>query len=129
MTSPSLTQVLLVGGGGFLGSVSRYLMSAWVRRVVPETVSLAAGTAAVNVLGCFVIGLLAGLAEHRQLLGPDARTFLVIGLLGGFTTFSSFAYETFTLWREGQALAALINVAAQIVLGLAAAWAGHAVAG
>jgi len=84
------------------------------------------GTLVVNVSGCFLIGLLGGLVETRQLLGPDLRVFLLIGVLGGFTTFSSFAYETLALTRDAEFSRALLNIGAQVVLGLGAAWLGYA---
>ena len=84
------------------------------------------GTLVVNVSGCFLIGLLGGLVESRQMFGPDLRVFLLIGVLGGFTTFSSFAYETLALARDAEFARALLNIAAQLLLGLGAAWFGFA---
>jgi fluoride exporter len=120
-------QVLLVGSGGFAGSAARFIVSGWVYRLVPSA-TLPYGTFAVNILGCFAIGLLGGLAEVQMLLGPSQRVFLLIGVLGGFTTFSTFAFETFGLAQDSELLKALVNVAAQVVGGLCAAWAGFAVA-
>jgi fluoride exporter len=117
--------VLLVGTGGFLGSIGRYLLGGWVHRIVPFA-AFPFGTLVVNALGCLGIGVLGGLADSRQLLGADLRLFLMIGVLGGFTTFSSFAYETLALTRDAEPGRALANVAAQVVLGLAACWAGYA---
>jgi len=101
------------------------------RVLVPGTGALAAfpaGTLVVNVTGSLLIGLLAGLAESRALLGPEARLLLVTGLLGGYTTFSAFSLETLLLLRAGQTATALATVALQVVLGVAAAWAGFALA-
>jgi len=120
-----LRALLLVGAGGCLGSVGRYLLGGWVHRLLPFA-AFPAGTLAVNVLGCLLIGLLGGLMEHRQLLGSDLRLFLLIGVLGGFTTFSSFAYETLALGRDAEPGRALVNVGAQVVLGLVACWLGYA---
>lgn len=122
-----MRQILLVGLGGFLGSVSRYLVAGWTHRLWPLT-TFPVGTLAVNVLGCWLIGLLAGLAEVRQLLGTDARLFLLIGVLGGFTTFSTFAYETLALTRDAEFFRPFANVLLQVVLGLGAAWLGYALA-
>ncbi|MGE0639784.1 MAG: fluoride efflux transporter CrcB [Thermoanaerobaculia bacterium] len=122
-----LRPLLLAGLGGFVGSAGRYLVGGWVHRLVPASL-FPWGTLTVNVLGCLLIGLLAGLAELRQLFGADVRTFLLIGLLGGFTTFSSFAWETLALGRDAGLARAFGNIAAQLVLGLAAAWAGLALA-
>jgi CrcB protein len=117
--------VLLVGAGGFLGSVCRYLLGGWVHRTWPF-VSFPIGTLAINAAGCFLIGWLAGLAEGRLFLGPETRLFLLIGVLGGFTTFSSFAYETLALARDAELGRALANIALQVILSLAAAWLGNA---
>lgn len=119
----SLRPLLLVGLGGFLGSIGRYLVGGWVHRALPFA-SFPVGTLVVNLTGCFAIGALGGLAAGRQLFGADLRAFLMIGVIGGFTTFSSFAYETLTLARDAEFGRALGNVAAQVVLGLAAAWLG-----
>ncbi len=109
--------VLFVGLGGFVGSAARYLLSGWAQRLAKDA-WLPLGTLTVNVLGCLLIGVLAGLAESRGVLSPNARAFLLVGLLGGFTTFSSFSYETTTLFQGGQALAAIANIALQVGLGV-----------
>jgi len=116
--------ILLVGIGGFFGAVMRYLVAGWVQDGL-RTLSLPYGTLTVNVVGCLLIGLLAGLSENRNFLGPETRALLLIGVLGGFTTFSTFSYETFQLLRDGESLAAFSNVGLQVVLGLAAVWAGY----
>lgn len=121
----TLHPVVLAGLGGFLGSAGRYLVGGWVHGLVPLT-SFPVGTLVVNVSGCFVIGVLGGLADARQAFGTEPRVFLFIGVLGGFTTFSSFAYETLALVRAADLGRALVNVGAQVVLGLAAAWLGYA---
>jgi CrcB protein len=117
--------MLLVGAGGFIGSIGRYLFGGWVHRLLPFA-TFPFGTLVVNVSGCFLIGLLAGLSDSRQLFGPDVRVFLLIGVLGGFTTFSSFAYETLALARDAEFFRALANIGAQVVLSLAGAWLGYA---
>ena len=121
-----LRSVLLVGAGGFLGSIGRYLIGGWVHRLVPFA-AFPVGTLVVNLSGCFLIGLLGGLAESRQLFGADTRIFLLIGVLGGFTTFSTFAYETLALARDADVGRVLANVGAQVLLGLLACWLGHGV--
>jgi CrcB protein len=120
----SLKPVLLAGAGGFIGSAARYLIGGWVHRLAPFA-TFPLGTLAVNVCGCFTIGLLSGLIDARQVFGPEARVFLLIGVLGGFTTFSTFAYETLALARDAELARAFANVAAQVLLGLGAAWLGH----
>ncbi|MBL8200952.1 MAG: fluoride efflux transporter CrcB [Chromatiales bacterium] len=118
--------------GGAAGSVLRYLVSGVAQRaLVPGAGALAsfpAGTLVVNVTGSLLIGLLAGLAESRALLGPEARLLLVTGLLGGYTTFSAFSLETLVLLRAGQTGTAFATVGLQVLLGVAAAWAGFTLA-
>lgn len=115
--------VLWVGIGGFIGSVLRYIVSGLVHEWTKRD-DFPIGTLAVNVLGCFIIGFLSQLAESRGAFSPETRAFLIIGILGGFTTYSSFANETMYLWRDSEGLLAVLNVAAQVVLGLAAVWLG-----
>jgi CrcB protein len=117
--------VLLVALGGAIGSVARYKLSGLV---LHHTVDwrFPAGTFAVNVLGCLVAGVLAGLAEKHDLLSPDARLLLFTGLLGGFTTFSAFGLETMHLIKRGDVAVAAANVALSVVAGLLALWLGMA---
>lgn len=119
--------ILLVGVGGFLGSIFRYVLSGWVHRIL-DNPWFPYGTLAVNVTGSLVIGFLAGLADSRSLFSSEARLFVFIGLLGGFTTFSSLTIETFSLARSAQLLAAVMNLALQIFLGLLAVWLGNLLA-
>jgi fluoride exporter len=119
-----LRNVLLVGSGGFLGSVARYLLTGYVTQATTAA-RFPYGTLVVNVVGCLVIGILAGAAEQRHLFSAESRLFLLTGLLGGFTTFSAFAYESYFLAREHAWPAAVANVGLQILLGLAAVWLGH----
>ena len=116
--------ILLVGIGGFIGAVMRYLVTDWVQDIF-RAFSLPYGTITVNITGCLLIGLLAGLSENRNLLGPETRALLLIGVLGGFTTFSTFSYETLELLRAGESMAAFSNVGLQVCLGLAAVWVGY----
>jgi len=122
-----VSQVLAVALGGAIGSALRFLVGGWVHRALPGT-AFPVGTFAVNLIGCLAIGLLAGLADLRQVLTPGARLFLLVGLLGGFTTFSSFAYETFALARDAETARALANAVFQVSFGFGAAWAGYAAA-
>jgi fluoride exporter len=111
-------QWLLVFIGGGVGSLMRYLtgvlMTAWFGGSFPWA------TFSVNVLGSLLIGLLATLADERGIIGPQARLFLVVGFLGGFTTFSSFSLETYRLARDGETVAAILNIAGNLGLSLAA---------
>lgn len=113
--------------GGALGSALRFVVSGLVHGVFPFAL-FPWGTLVVNALGCLAIGFLAGLAEIRSVLGPEARVFVLIGILGGFTTFSTFAYETFALAQDSDFFKASFNIIAQVVLGLGFAWLGYGLA-
>ncbi len=119
------SQIFLVGIGGFIGSVCRFLLSGVVHRLMPVS-EFPLGTLAVNVTGCLLIGVVNGLAETRQIMGPEMRLFFMIGLLGGFTTFSTFGYETLALIRDAEVLRAMANVALHMFFGLTAVWLGDA---
>ncbi len=119
-----MMKMVFVGLGGFFGSVVRYLMSGWVYRLFGKP-WFPYGTLAVNVLGCLLIGFLSGLAESRQLFSPEARLFVFIGFLGGFTTFSTFGYEVFTFSHDGQIWASLTNILLHLGLGVGAVWMGY----
>ena len=122
-----MIQILFVGVGSFIGGVLRYLLSTWIHRIL-DNPWFPYGTLTVNVLGCLVIGFLAGLAETRSVFTSGARLFLFVGILGGFTTYSSFAIETFSLARDTQSLAAATNIALQLILGLTGVWTGNVLA-
>ena len=115
--------VLLVALGGAVGSVARYKLSGLI---LHHTIDwrFPAGTFAVNVLGCLVAGVLAGLAEKHDMLSADARLLLFTGLLGGFTTFSAFGVETMHLVKRGDLGVAAANVILSVVAGLFALWLG-----
>ncbi|MDZ7266372.1 MAG: fluoride efflux transporter CrcB [candidate division KSB1 bacterium] len=122
-----MLKIILVGIGGFAGSILRYLLSGYVQQLAKDS-GFPLGTAAVNLAGCLVIGLLAQLAERHGFLTMEARLLIVIGFLGGFTTFSTFTNETMNLLRNGEVLAALVNLHVHFVLGLAAVWLGRVLA-
>jgi len=117
-------QILLVGLGGFVGSAARFGTTGLVHRMLPMT-TFPYGTLVVNVIGCLMIGCLGGLMELRQVLDPSHRLFLLIGVLGSFTTFSTFAYETLGLLHAAEMGRAMLNVVGHVVIGLAAAWLGY----
>jgi CrcB protein len=121
-----LVRTLVVGAGGFLGSAARYLLQGFVYRYLPADFPYA--TFIINVTGCYAIGFLGVLAQEMFLVGPTARLFLMVGILGGYTTFSTFGYETVELLREGSGFLAAANAAGQVVLGLVAVWGGAATA-
>lgn len=110
-----------------MGSSLRFVISGWVHRL-PGTSSFPFGTLAVNVVGCLVLGFLGGWAEQRQTLSPATRLFFMIGVLGGFTTFSTFAYETLAMAQGSDLARAFANIVLQVALGLGAAWLGFAAA-
>lgn len=114
--------LLLIAVGGALGSVARYLVSTWVLRLTNPYFPY--GTFVVNVLGCVIFGLIVGLAQQRLPLSAELRAFFLVGVLGGFTTFSTFAFDSMSLLRDGQSGLALVNMAGQVVLGVAALYVG-----
>ena len=120
-------KLLLAGVGGFLGSVLRYSVSGFVQGL-SRSIDFPYGTLAVNLIGCLAIGFLSQLAESRGIFTAETRTLVFIGVLGGFTTFSAFGNETINLWREGESLLAVTNVAAHLVLCLGAVWISRALA-
>ena len=121
-----MRQILFVGMGGSLGSVTRFLLVGLVQGAAPGTFPF--GTLVVNVSGCVTIGVLSELLEMRPFLTGDARAFLVIGLLGGFTTFSAFGNETINLLRHAGTTAAGANVLANVLLALGGVWLGRTAA-
>ena len=118
-----MNSMIIVALGGALGSVARYGMSGWVlHHAIGWKFPL--GTFAVNVIGCLLAGVLAGLAEKHELLSPDTRLLLFTGILGGFTTFSAFGLETMFLLKRGDVLIAGLNIVFSIIAGLLALWIG-----
>lgn len=118
---------LLVGVGGFLGANARFVLARWVGALVDTRFPL--GTLVVNVSGCFALGVLATFVLTRLVAHSDeVRLAVGVGFLGAFTTFSTFGYETHALVEDGSWVAALLNVAASVVIGLLAVRAGIVVA-
>jgi len=115
--------ILIVALGGAIGSVARFKLSGYI---LHHTIDwrFPAATFVVNVAGCLVAGILAGLAEKHHVLSADTRLFLFTGVLGGFTTFSAFGLETMFLLKRGEVLVAGANVVLSVVAGLAALWLG-----
>lgn len=116
-------EIIIAGLGGFIGTVCRYLLNTVIYRVLDYPL-FPYGILTINMLGCFLIGLFAGLMETR-LFSPELKVFVQIGLLGGFTTFSTFGYETFALLRDGQYILSVANVLLQVFFGLLAVWLGY----
>ena len=122
-----MKDLLLVGGGGFLGSVARYLLGGLVLHATGAP-RFPWSTLFVNVTGCLAIGILGGFAERAHVFSPATRLFLITGFLGGYTTFSALAYETFFLGREHAWVSAAANVLASVTIGLVAVWVGYRLA-
>ena len=118
-----VTKILLILLGGALGTGCRYWLSTFVYSVV-EKPSFPYANFIINVSGSFVIGILAELFDARVLISPTVRAALLTGVLGGYTTFSSFSLETFALLRDGEMWLALVNALGSVLLGLIAVWMG-----
>ena len=119
-----LSRLLFIGLGGFTGSVARYLVGGLVQEA-SRSVNFPYGTLAVNALGCLVIGFASQLLESRGFFSESARFFVFVGLLGGFTTFSTFSNESMNLLQRNQMLLGAVNVVLQVSLGLFAVWIGR----
>ena len=119
MNLSALPPVLLVGVGGAAGSIARYLVSTWTMQAAGSP-KFPLGTLAVNLIGCLLAGMLAGWVERTPLFDEHTRLLLMVGVLGGFTTFSSFGLETAQLIRRGDWLVASGYVGSSLLLGLAA---------
>ena len=119
-----LQRIFLIGLAGSVGTLCRYGLSGLVARQFGET--FPTGTLLVNVIGCFVAGFLMYPLSERFLVSEVLRTTVMIGFLGGFTTFSSFGLQTFTLVKDGELFFAFLNVSISNILGLASVWAGYA---
>lgn len=118
MNANTLSNILAVGCGGFVGAVLRYALSGWFQWRFPHFRPM--GTLAVNLTGCFAIGLLMAVIVGRSGFPPRWQLFLITGILGSLTTFSTFSYETLELLREEDYRSAFWNVAANLGLGLPA---------
>lgn len=118
----SLKVVLIVFAGSGVGGVLRYIMQAWIFKMYPFTFPW--GTFVVNILGCLLIGLFYALSEKGNLLTPEWRLALTTGFCGGFTTFSTFAYENMNLIRTGDYLYFGLYTVTSIIIGIAAVYLG-----
>ena len=121
-----MSKTILIGIAGLIGTLLRYWLSGFVARKSGETFPW--GTLVVNILGCLIAGAVFHLTEERFLLNPTFRAVILIGLLGGFTTFSSYGLQTFTLLRDGAFGLATLNVVVSNVLGLFMVWIGYGLA-
>ena len=118
-----IKNILLIGMGGFIGSVARYLVSRLNNSI--EFLSIPIGTLLVNVLGSLLIGFLIGIAEKSPIMTVEFRMFLMVGLCGGFTTFSSFTGENLMLMRNGQFLPVFLYTGLSILFGFTAVYLGY----
>lgn len=125
--SHTLRTLFLIGTGGFIGSIFRHLVSGYAQQL-GKSLQFPFGTLIVNLVGCVLVGFLAELADHRGLVSGETRAFLIVGLLGGFTTFSAFGNETMNLLRSGEPWLAFGNIFGHITLGLFAVWIGYSAA-
>ena len=121
-----MQKVFLIGMAGFVGTLARYGLSGIIARRFGET--FPAGTLVVNLIGCFLAGVLFYLMQERFLMNQTMRTVVMIGFLGGFTTFSSFGLQTFTLLRDGELWFAALNIVGSNLLGLLMVLAGYTLA-
>jgi CrcB protein len=122
-----LIKILFVGFGGFIGASLRYATGLFVGRFATGS-QFPFGTFVVNIVGCLMIGFLAGITDSRELFNETTRAFVFTGMLGAFTTFSTFSYETMGLFQNGQTSPALTNLGLQVILGLLAVWGGIQIA-
>jgi len=120
----NILTVFIVGIGGFIGAIFRYLAGGLIYKL-SNNYYLPYGTLGVNLLGCFLIGFLGGYADNLEMFSSKIRLFLFIGVLGGFTTFSTFGYETIVLIRDKEIIAAFANVSLNVLLGLFLVYFGY----
>ena len=127
LLNSDMPRIILIGLAGFAGTLARYWLSGVVGRQYGETFPY--GTFAVNALGCLLAGFLFYLMYDRFLTSPTSRSVVFIGFLGGFTTFSSYGLQTFTLLRDGEIFLALLNIGLSNIGGLFLVWAGYKLGG
>jgi CrcB protein len=118
-----MKQLLLVGLGGFIGSIARYAVSKL--NIYMHFLAIPMGTLTVNVVGSFIIGVIVGISQKSEILSADVRLFLMVGICGGFTTFSSFSVENLMLIQNGQVFSALIYTFLSLFLGFTAVYLGY----
>lgn len=117
-----LRTILLVGSGGFIGSVMRYLVQYYMEKSLTSTFPW--GTFIANIVGSFIIGVVFALAEKGNLMNAEWRIFLAVGICGGFTTFSSFAYNNLTMLNERAWGSLFLNIGGNLFLGILAVYLG-----
>jgi fluoride exporter len=115
--------LLIIGSGSFIGGIARFLISRYIQGQALS--SFPFGTFAVNVAGCFLIGIFYGLSERGNMMNAELRMFLTVGFCGGFTTFSTFASENISLLREGDFFYFALYTSLSVFLGLMATYLGN----
>jgi len=120
----AMTKILIIGMGGFIGAVLRYMIGGYVQHLT-KSIGFPYGTLFVNILGCFIIGVLFYLSSAHAVFSSQSRSLIFIGILGSFTTFSTFGNETMNLLRDSESFLAYANIVAHIVLGIGAVWLGR----
>jgi len=116
-----MVKLLIVGTGGFVGAIARYLLSSMVQRYFTNYQHL--GTIAVNILGCFLLGMFMYLVQNKAMFGGNVKLLISIGLIGALTTYSTFAFETYELITDQRIYAAAFNILIHLLIGLTAVWA------
>lgn len=116
--------VLLTGVGGFFGTIARFLINRLFLVIWKAPFPLATFT--INIIGCFLFGLLCGVLNKNNVMPPEVNALLMVGFCGGFTTFSTFSFESFSLLQSGQAVISLAYMAVSVILGIVAVWFGLA---
>jgi CrcB protein len=122
-----MDRIVFVGLGGFIGAVLRYWLSGYAQQLSSSSL-FPLGTLIVNFIGCLVIGFLSQIAEDHGAFTVESRALVFAGILGGFTTFSTFSNETMNLLRDGQNYLAFGNIAGHLILGLGGVWLGRTIA-
>jgi len=120
-----MNAIILVGAGGFIGAVGRYLLSGWIQN---GYLAFPVGTMGVNVIGSFLLGFVMYMTEFSAVFSDETRIFLAIGVIGAFTTMSTFSYESFRMLEESNISGFLLNTGGTFILTLMAIWAGRTVA-
>ena len=123
----TIIRLAIIGAGGFVGAILRYLVSGWVQYRSGSLI-FPFGTMSVNMIGCLVIGFMTWLVESRSMFSPELRSFVLIGLLGAFTTFSTFGNETLGLIRDNRIDLAVMNGGFQVFVGVGMVWLGRVLA-
>ena len=118
--------LIIIGAGGFVGSIARYLTSKYIQDNL--SFSFPVGTLIVNISGCFILGVIYGLMDRGEILSQESRLFLTIGFCGGFTTFSSFAFENVLILRDGNFMQSALYISLSVFAGILSLYIGSIIA-